>query len=131
MSENAESQLCRRREARQKVDVAAVAFRRDGSRSVVAVSDLSYEGCQFSGGPVLSVEERIRLLVPYRGDINARVRWASPERTGATFEADVMEAEAVPLPTRSAMRFTCPFNFGSGRVFGRRGLNTEVETETV
>ena len=125
MSEDMEVELGRRREARQKVDVPAVAFRRDGSRSVVAVSDLSYEGCQFSGGPVLSAEERIRLLVPYRGDINARVRWASQESAGASFEPDLSPAEAVPLPDSGAMRFACPFNYGSGRVFGRRGLPSE------
>jgi hypothetical protein len=125
MSETGEIELCRRREKRQKLDAPAVAFRRDGSRSVVLVSDLSYEGCQFSGGPVLNPEERIRLVVPYRGDIPARVRWASSDRAGARFEPDASDAEAVPLPARAAIRFACPANFGTGRVFGRRGLETE------
>jgi PilZ domain len=122
MSGKAEVQFCRRREQREAVDVPAIAFRRDGSRSVVSLSDLSYDGCQLSGGPVLSAEERIRLIVPYRGNIGARIRWASPDRAGASFNGDVTEPETVPLPKSSALRFVCPYNFGSGRVFGRRGL---------
>lgn len=120
MSENTEVGLCRRREPRQKVDLAAVAFRRNGSRSVVSVSDLSYEGCQFSGGPVLTAEERIRLVVPFRGDIPARICWASTDRAGASFESDA--PEMAPLPRSRVLRFACPLNYGSGRVFGRRGL---------
>jgi hypothetical protein len=123
MLRNQEVELCRRQARRQDVDVAAVAFRRDGSRSVVSLSDMSYDGCQFTGGPVLGPEERIRLVVPYRGDIGARVRWTSSDRIGASFDAEA--ANAVPLPDRSALRFACPFNYGSGRVFGKRGLQTE------
>jgi hypothetical protein len=118
-----EAEFCRRQARRQDVDVAAVAFRRDGSRSVVSLSDMSYDGCQFSGGPVLGSEERIRLVVPYRGDIGAQVRWASSDRVGARFDAD--GADAVALPDRSAIRFSCPLNYGSGRTFGKRGLQTE------
>jgi hypothetical protein len=113
-------QGCRRREPRQQVDLNAVAFQRDGSRSLVAVSDISMAGCQLTGNPDFSPSEPIRLVVPYRGDIAARVLWASDERAGATFESD-----AGAFLDRRAKRFTCSFNYGSGRTFGKKGVSTD------
>jgi hypothetical protein len=123
MSERGEMELCRRREPRQPIDVDIVAFRRDGSRSVVALSDISYEGCQMNGRSDFVPAEPVRLVVPFRGHIGARVCWASSDRAGARFERG--GSDAVMLPDGGALRFSCPLNYGSGRVFGKKGLPSD------
>lgn len=117
-----QTQSCRRHERRQHVDLNAIAFRRDGSRSMVAMSDISLAGCKLNGKSDFSPAEPIRLVVPYRGDIGARVRWTADERAGASFDLDESATDAVALPDRRATRFSCPFNYGSGRVFGKKGV---------
>ena len=119
MSADEEISLCRRREPRQSIQMGAVAFRRDGSRWVVALSDISYEGCQFRGSAGLSADEAISLLVPDRGGVGARVRWVANDRAGANFDASV---EPLVVPDLTAMRFGRSYNYGSGRVFGRKGV---------
>ncbi|GAA3896773.1 hypothetical protein GCM10022276_14680 [Sphingomonas limnosediminicola] len=110
-----------RRERRRPVDLVGLAFRPDGSRSVVEVSDISFEGCQFTGdkfGP----QEALRLVIPDRGEMDAKVRWASNGKIGACFDSAEGLEGAVSTRERKALNQIRSLNYGSGRVFGRRGL---------
>jgi hypothetical protein len=114
-----EEQDCRRRERRRSVDLVGLAFRGDGSRSVVSISDISFEGCRLSGGE-FEMKEGIRLVIPERGEMGARVRWASKGKSGALFTNDEKLAASVPTHERNAIRRMGSLNYGSGRVFGRK-----------
>jgi hypothetical protein len=118
-----EEQACRRREDRRSVDLVGLAFRGDGSRSVVSISDISFEGCQFSGAQ-FDLKEGIRLVIPDRGEMGARIRWNANGTAGARFDYDAALAEAVPVHERKALRQMRSLNFGTGRVFGRKGLSS-------
>ena len=96
-----EEQDCRRRERRRSVDLVGLAFRGDGSRSVVSISDISFEGCRLTGGE-FEMKEGIRLVIPERGEMGARVRWASKGKSGALFTND--EKLAASVPTHAAQR---------------------------
>jgi hypothetical protein len=114
-------QECRRREHRRSIDLVGLAFRGDGSRSVVSISDISFEGCQLSGGE-FELKEGIRLVIPDRGEMGARVRWASKGKSGALFTNDEKLAASVPAHDRNAITRMASLNYGTGRVFGRKGL---------
>jgi hypothetical protein len=116
-----EEQSCRRREKRRPVDLVGLAFRPDGSRTVVEVSDISFDGCQF-GGDRFGPSETLRLVIPDRGEMDAKVRWAANGKIGACFDSAVSLEGAVSVRERKALRQMRSLNYGSGRVFGRRGL---------
>ena len=118
---NKQQQGCRRTDPRSAMNCEALAFRRDGRRSVVSVSDISFSGLQIEGG-AFAYDEEIRLVIPYRGEIDARVRWASLSTAGAWFDEDVLPGDVLPARERYALRLLGAFNFGSGRVFGRRSI---------
>jgi hypothetical protein len=83
------------------------------------VSDMSFSGLQVEGGP-FAEEDEFRIVIPHRGEIDARVRWASSGTAGARFDKDVSLDDVVPAREKYAIRRVEAFNFGSGRVFGRR-----------
>ena len=112
---------CRRTEPRSAMRREALAFRPDGSRSFVSVSDMSLSGLQIEGGAFAEGEE-FRLVIPRRGEVDARVRWASSSTAGAHFDEDLLLDDVIPKRDSLAIRRARSFNFGSGRVFGRRGV---------
>ena len=115
---------CRRTEPRSALRHAALAFRSDGRRSVVTVSDMSLGGLQIEGASFANDDE-FRLVIPRRGDMNARIRWTSASSAGAQFDEDLLLNDVVPARESYALRRLRSFNFSSGRVFGRRGLPAE------
>jgi len=124
MSSHKQEPECRRSEPRSANDHTALAFRSDGRRSVVTVSDLSLGGVRIEGAS-FDDEDEFRLVIPRRGDINARVRWASPGTAGALFDENLVLPGVVPARDHYAVRRLRDYNFSSGRVFGRRGLPIE------
>lgn len=111
---------CRRSEPRSALHYAGLAFRADGRRSEVTVSDMSLGGLQIEGAS-FDHDDEFRLVIPNRGDIDARVRWASEGIAGARFDESLSLDGLVPASERYAMRRLRSYYFGSGRVFGRRG----------
>ncbi|MCA1653614.1 MAG: PilZ domain-containing protein [Sphingomicrobium sp.] len=83
-----------RAEERRHLDVPAIAYREDGSRIGVLMSDLSYEGCRLATDKGFASGERITLVVMELGtEILAEVRWASPGKLGARFLDGALMAE--------------------------------------
>ena len=121
MRSDYQEQDCRRTEPRRAVECTALAFRSDSRRSVVAVADLSLSGVQIAGGSFADGDE-FRLVIPGRGDINARVEWASASMAGARFDEDLVLDHVVPARDSYAVRRLRSYNFSSGRTFGRRGV---------
>lgn len=111
---------CRRTEPRSALRCAALAFRADGRRSEVTVADMSLNGLRIVGGSFADREE-FRLVIPHRGDINARVRWACANTAGARFDEDVVLGDVVPPHDSYAHRHLRAYTFSSGRKFGTRG----------
>jgi hypothetical protein len=119
-----EAEDSKRREPRREVELGAVVLRNDGSRSVAELSDISYEGCQLRGGPELEPAERIRLLLPCRGETIAHVRWTEAGKSGARFEAD--DGDHAQFTSAESSMGVPPLYFGSGRTFGRKGAEREA-----
>ena len=111
---------CRRRGARSAFGCKALAFGADGRRVELTVSDISLEGFGFEGS-AFAADEEFRLVIPQRGEVDARVRWASEGAAGARFGDDGVLGSWVPARERLQLRRANAFNFGSGRTFGRRG----------
>lgn len=75
-----------RSEARREFDVPAVAYRPDGSRSSVVLSELSYEGCRLAASDRFDIgEELILVVLEFGTEIAATVRWAAPGELGLRF----------------------------------------------
>jgi hypothetical protein len=119
MRSNNQEEGCRRNDPRSAMQCVALAFRRDGRRSVVTISDMSFSGVQMEGSS-FSDDEEFRLVIPHRGDVNARVRWSSPTAAGAQFDGNLHLDAIVPAHESYAFRRLRAFNFASGRQFGRR-----------
>ncbi|MFL6830729.1 MAG: PilZ domain-containing protein [Sphingomicrobium sp.] len=115
MSEKTQS-ACAERESRRDIDLQAYVFRNDGSRPLVRLANISYEGCQLADGPDFEAAEPVTLVLPDRGEVGACVRWSAAGRAGARFERDSRAPEAKPI-------FERPFYYGSGRLFGKRGTS--------
>ena len=99
---------------------AALAFRSDGRRSQVTVRNMSLGGLQIDGAEFADDDE-FRLVIPKRGDINARIRWASSDSAGARFDEALVLNDVVPPRDRYVVRRVRNYNFTSGRTFGKRG----------
>lgn len=112
---------CRRIDPRNAMHSVALAFRKDGVRSEVSVSDMSIGGLQIEGAS-FAENEKFRLVIPQRGEINARVRWAAPGIAGAQFDEDLVLDGIMPARDRYVIQRMRTFNFGSGRKFGNRGF---------
>ena len=113
-------QGCRRTEPRSALRCDALAFRADGRRSEVTVADMSLNGLKVVGD-FFENDDEFRLVIPHRGDINARVRWACASTAGARFDADVELGDVVPPSDSYAHRRLRTYNYSSGRRFGTRG----------
>lgn len=114
-----QQQRCRRSEPRRALGYTALAFQAGGHRSVVTVSDISLGGVRIDGAS-LAYDDEIRLVMPHRGDVNARVRWASASSAGAQLDDELVLDGRVPAREINAIRRLRAFNFHTGRVFGRR-----------
>ena len=114
-------QLCMRRGERREVELGAVIHRRDGSRTIAAIRDLSYGGCRISGSDPLEPAELIRLVVPAFGEIDAQVRWSASDAAGAQFGCSGPWGIEPDQRPRGALNHARHYNFGSGRSFGRKG----------
>jgi hypothetical protein len=115
------SDVCKRREERRVVDLGAMLHRRDGSCRPAAVRDLSYEGCRLSGGEALEPAERLRLVIPALGELEAQVRWSGGNSAGLKFGEGLCNLPG-DLSPRSALTHARHVNFGSRRMFGRKGV---------
>ena len=113
---------CRRTEPRSAMHCDALAFCPDGRRLEVTISDMSLSGVRMEGGAFEDRDE-FRLVIPHRGDVDARVRWSSADTAGAHFDEDVALQDAVPPRDRYAIKRLRAYNFSSGRTFGRRGVS--------
>jgi hypothetical protein len=80
---------------------------------------MSFSGVQMEGAPFAD-DEAFRLVIPHRGDINARVRWSSESAAGAQFDGNLQLNDVMPARESYAYRRLRAFNFGTGREFGRR-----------
>ena len=112
-------QGCRRTDPRSAIHCSALAFRSGGRRSLVTVSDMSLNGIQIEGASFADDDE-FRLVIPHRGGINARVRWTKSSTAGARIDEDLVLDDVVPAREVYAIQRLRAFNFGSGRVFGKR-----------
>ena len=81
------------RQQRRDVNVAALAFRSDGSSLAVKLRNISYDGCLLAAETMLSVDEKIIVALPGMGEVKAQVRWSSAYGTaGARFLVEEMAA---------------------------------------
>ena len=79
---------------RRGVELAAMAYRHDGSSLSVKLRNISYDGCQLEAESVLSIGEKITLALPRMGEIKAQVRWATADgMAGARFVIDEVLAQ--------------------------------------
>lgn len=108
---------CRRQDPRSSINRAAVAFRKDGRRSLVHVSEMSLGGLVIEGSSFDEGEE-FWLVLPERGAAVARARWSKANRTGAMFEDGKPGQPDFTLEEKSVRR--C-LNASRSRAFGRRG----------
>jgi hypothetical protein len=67
------------------VDIQATAFRDDHSAELVTITQLSFDRCELSSNAKFEVGERLRLLLPKQGWIEAEVRSAMNGRIEAFF----------------------------------------------
>ena len=75
-----------RKEKRRQTELPAIAYRQDGSRHGVVMSDISYEGCQLSAPNEFIVGEQITIVVPKTGaEMVAEVKWTASGKSGALF----------------------------------------------
>lgn len=82
----------------------------------MSLNGVQIEGVCFADG------DEFKLVVPHRGDINARVRWSTSSIAGARFDEDVVLDDVVPARESYAIGRLRAVNFGSRRVFGRRRM---------
>lgn len=67
------------------VDIQATAFRDDHSAELVTITQLWFDRCELSSNAKFDVGERLRLLLPKQGWIEAEVRLAMNGRIEAFF----------------------------------------------
>ena len=76
------------RTARRGVELGAHVLRGTGQIVDVALLDLSYAGCRIRTADYLWQGEAIKLSVPRRGVINAKVRWCAEGHAGLAFDPE-------------------------------------------
>ena len=75
-----------KRNERRDVDLAALAFRADGTSCNVSLRNMSYDGCLVEADGGFAIGEKVRLVLPRMGEIKAQIRWATAEgKAGARF----------------------------------------------
>lgn len=94
MYQREETEGWSKRSVRHDVDLPAVAYRCDGSRIGVSLSNISYDGCRLATEEPLLVGERITLALPSMGEMKAQIRWSSSDGSaGARFVLEEATAE--------------------------------------
>lgn len=73
------------RKDRHPVEVEAVIYRNDGSKSPVRLSNFSDDGCRIDSPIEFRIGERLQIAIPRMGQVKAQVRWALPGSAGAKF----------------------------------------------
>ena len=73
------------RKDRHVVDIDAVAYRSDGTKASVKLSNLSDGGCRIDGPADYRIGERLQISMPRMGYVRVQVRWALPGSAGAKF----------------------------------------------
>jgi hypothetical protein len=73
------------RKERHPVEIEAVAYRVDGTKIPVTLTNFSEHGCRIDGGEAFQIGERLSIAVPRMGQLKAQVRWALPDGAGVRF----------------------------------------------
>jgi hypothetical protein len=73
------------RKERHEVEVDAVAYRADGTKASVKLSNLSHSGCRIDSPIDFHVGERLQIAIPRMGFVRVQIRWVSPGSAGAKF----------------------------------------------
>lgn len=73
------------RKERHLVEIDAVAYRVDGTKISVRLTNLSEQGCRLDANDDFKIGERLSIAVPRMGQLKARVRWALAGSAGAQF----------------------------------------------
>ena len=82
------------RKDRHEVELAALAFRADGTSVDVRLGNMSYDGCLLSSDHSFAIGEKVRLVLPRMGEIRAQVRWTlAGGKAGARFVLDEIVPE--------------------------------------
>jgi hypothetical protein len=76
------------RKDRHVVDVDAVAYRSDGTKASVKLSNLSDGGCRIDSAVEYRVGERLQIAMPRMGYVRVQVRWCAAGSAGAKFVID-------------------------------------------
>ena len=76
------------RKERHEVEVDAVAYRADGTKAAVKLSNLSHTGCRIDSASDFHVGERLQIAMPRMGYVRVQVRWATSGSAGAKFLAE-------------------------------------------
>lgn len=75
-----------RSEERRGVEIPTIAYRQDGKRVGVLMSDLSYDGCLLRAHDDIGEDEEITLVIFELGaEVPATVRWAREGKLGIRF----------------------------------------------
>ena len=90
-----------KRADRHEVNVAALAFRIDGTSLGVTIRNISYNGCLILADAAFAIGEKLRLAIPRMGEIRAQVRWSSNEgKAGACFILEEIRPDEPHVPVR-------------------------------
>lgn len=73
------------RKERHPVEIDAVAYRDDGTKIPVKLTNFSEHGCRIDALDAFQIGERLSIAVPRMGQLKARIRWALPGSAGAQF----------------------------------------------
>lgn len=78
-----------KRNDRRNVSMDTVAYRSDGNKVEVRLSNISYDGCQLEAEQSFAIGENIVLELPQMGEVKAQIRWTSFDgRSGCQFMLD-------------------------------------------
>ena len=73
------------RKSRHVVDVEAVVYRSDGTKSAARISNFSDEGCRIEAEADFRIGERLSIAIPRMGYVKVQVRWCLSGAAGAKF----------------------------------------------
>ena len=73
------------RKERHPVEIDAVAYRADGTKLPVKLTNFSEQGCRIDAADGFQIGERLSIAVPRMGQMKAKIRWALAGSAGAQF----------------------------------------------
>ena len=103
------------RTKRRGVELVAHVLRPTGHVVDAAVLDLSYEGCRIRTAEYLWPGEAIKLSVPRRGVIKAKVRWCEHGEAGLAFDPQTKKPTRARVE-RASTRVPAPFEVSLRRI---------------